>query len=107
MGDSGMLSEIQSLSSMSLASESMTDVREKGDGSNLDISLGEESGLGDSTQTPSTPVFSAIPNIPSVQVRRNTFFITLNFKLILLHITSNALCAIWDHKFYSLPFFQI
>ena len=74
MGDSGMSSEIQSLSSMSLASESMTDIREKGDGSNLDISLGDESGLGDTSQTPNTPVFSAIPNIPSVQVSRSLYY---------------------------------
>ena len=54
---------------MSLGSEASTmDPKEKEQGSTLDLSLGEESSLGDSAQTSTTPVFSAIPNIPSVQV---------------------------------------
>jgi len=58
---------VQSLSSLSLASESTSDV------GSLDISIGGESGIGEAAQTPSTPVFSAIPNIPSVQVSTSLF----------------------------------
>ncbi|XP_066917148.1 huntingtin-like isoform X4 [Clytia hemisphaerica] len=67
--DSGMASEVQSLSSLSLASVSTTDLRDKSDAVSLDLSLGGESGISEgSQQQATTPVFSAIPKIPSVQV---------------------------------------